>query len=84
MPERIVAKFKGKPGEYLGGVPSRDLIQADFEALTDEQKATVAASSIYELRGDAPKDAAAAEKRVERVESTPTVADVGPAPKEGK
>jgi hypothetical protein len=84
MAEKVVAKFKGADGEYLGGVPSRDLGEDDWAALTDEQKATVAASSLYELRGDAPKDAAAAERRVERAAPAPTSADTGPAPKEGK
>lgn len=73
----VVAKYKGDGSEYLMGVPARNLDEAEFDALSDEQKAEMAASPLYDLRRDAPKEAAAAERRVEKA-----AAEASPA--EGK
>lgn len=75
----IVAKFQGEDpeNEYHNGIPARDLSEEDFGALTDEEKATLAASPLYEMRGAAVKEAASAERRVERSASVE-------APAEGK
>lgn len=73
----IVAKFVGPKDEdgvalsYHYGIPAADLDEAAFDALSDEQKATLAASALYDLRRDAPKEAAAAERRVERAADAP-------------
>jgi hypothetical protein len=70
MPEAIAAKYTGKlkadgtPAQYHGGIPARDLTEDEFSALSDEHKATLAHSKIYELRRDAPKVADAADRRV--------------------
>ena len=74
----IVAKYTGDGSAFYNGIPARDLDEADFAGLTDEQKATLAASPLYDLRREAPKEAAAAERRVERA----AVAEATPA--EGK
>lgn len=67
----VVAKYKGDGSEFHNGIPAADLSEEDFAGLTDEQKATLAASPLYELRRDAPKEAAAAERRVERAAEAP-------------
>lgn len=70
----IVAKFvgpkdeNGMPLSYHNGIPASDLSEEDFAALTDEEKATLAASPLYDLRRDAPKEAESAARRVERAE----------------
>lgn len=40
-------KYTGD-GSYLPGIPARDLSDEDIEALTPEQRADVAAATIYE------------------------------------
>lgn len=83
--EKISAKYTSDSGEHYMGVPARDLTEDEFDALSDEQKTTLAASSFYALRHDAPKAAERAEKRIERadpaVEAPFMAAAPGPAPK---
>jgi hypothetical protein len=85
----IVAKFigprdaDGAPLGYHGGIQAVDHDEEMWAALTDEQKATLAASPLYELRREAPKEAAAAERRVERAEAT-EAPPVAPRAEEGK
>jgi hypothetical protein len=38
-------------GAYLPGIPARDLTDEDLAELTEEQRAAVAASAIYEDAG---------------------------------
>lgn len=83
----IVAKYLGSDpqDQYYNGIPARDLDEADFEGLSDEQKAMLAATPpegvkpLYRLMQGASKEAASAERRVERA----TAADEAPAA-EGK
>lgn len=89
MAEKIAAKFvgarteEGEPVEYLGGIPAVDLTEEAFAHLTDEQKAAVGSSPLYALRGDAPKQAEAAGRRVDRAESRDvTESPASPAPVE--
>lgn len=76
MADKIIAKYRGQPGEHFTGIPARDLGEADWAALTDEQKALLAADPpdgvkrLYELRHDAPAEAEQAAQRVERVTDT--------------
>lgn len=44
----IFARYVGD-GRFIFGVPARDLSRPDFDALTDDQKANVLASGLYEL-----------------------------------
>jgi hypothetical protein len=48
-------------GNYLNGVPARDLTDEDWDALTPEQKAEVKASGLYELEGLEEEEEEAAE-----------------------
>jgi len=70
----IVARFKGPRDadgmalEFHYGIPATDLDEAAFDALTDEQKAVLAASPLYDLRRDAPKEAERAAGRVAKAE----------------
>lgn len=45
---KIKAKYLGG-GEFHHGIPARDLTKADWERLTAEQRAIVAASPLYEV-----------------------------------
>lgn len=84
----IVAKYLGADpqNQFFNGIPARDLDEADFEGLSDEQKATLAATPpegvkpLYRLMQGASKEAASAERRVERV----TAAEAAPAAEEKK
>lgn len=49
----MTVKYKGG-GEYHG-IPAADMTDAEYEALSPEQKATVAGSPYYTVRYDAPK-----------------------------
>lgn len=70
--QRISAKYLGDGSRYFNGIPARDLTEDEFDVLTDDQKATLAADPpegvqrLYELRHDAPAEAAKATRRVER------------------
>lgn len=43
-------RFVGPPDTYIEGVPARDLTDEDLAALTDEQRAAVAASTLYDAQ----------------------------------
>ena len=47
MSERIVARYVGSGGFYYQ-IPRRDLTEADWERLTEEQRALVQGSPLYE------------------------------------
>ena len=40
-------RFVGPPDTYIEGVPARDLTEEDVAAMTEEQRAAVAASDLY-------------------------------------
>jgi hypothetical protein len=46
-----VIKFVGNPGDYHSGIPSRDLSLAEFDALSEDQQATVRVSRAYDYAG---------------------------------
>lgn len=56
-------RFVGEAGQYLEGVPARDLTQEDVDALTDEQRAAVEASPLYEAPGGGEAEPPAAGKK---------------------
>ena len=41
------------PVEHIGGIPARDLEEEEWQALTNEQRAAVRASSLYDVKTDA-------------------------------
>lgn len=54
-------KYTGA-GEFFTGIPARDLSTEDYDALDNEQRATVRGSALYDYDGykdkqDAPKAA---------------------------
>lgn len=56
-PDSIAFKYVGKNGEFMHGIPQRDLTVADFERLSPLLKAQVlgsAGGSLYKA-ADAPK-----------------------------
>lgn len=73
----IAARYKGTGGEHYHGIPAADMTEEEFAALSDEQKATVASSPLYSLRGEASADADQAAHRVARA----SAAETGPAEK---
>lgn len=81
--QRISAKYTGENGEHYMGIPARDLTEDEFDALSDENKATLAESKFYTLRHDAPEEAEKAARRVERAHDEPMIPDapVAEAPK---
>ena len=40
-----------EPVEFLAGIPARDLEDADWDALSEEQQEAVTASPLYRVRG---------------------------------
>lgn len=64
---KIVAKFTGDGTEYHNGIPAADLDEQTFKNLSDEQKATVVLSPLYEVQGQSKevREAKASAKRVE-------------------
>lgn len=46
----VTYKYVGN-GDYLFGVPARDLTKDEFDALNDEQKDAVKKSGVYEKGG---------------------------------
>lgn len=48
----IKAKFIGADGEYLNGIPARDLTAEDWAQLTNEQQEAVATSPLYEIQAE--------------------------------
>lgn len=70
------AKFKpGDGGQFHEGIPARDLSEEDWDALSDEHKATASASPLYELRGDARAEGDRAERRAARAADEPKGGD---------
>lgn len=68
--EKLSAKFVGPrdadgvPLEFVNGVPAKDHSESEFANLSDEQKAAMDASPLYDLRHDAPAEAEKAATRV--------------------
>jgi hypothetical protein len=46
------ARYLGKNGEHLGGIPARDLAEEDWAALDGDQRKLVRASTIYEVQSE--------------------------------
>lgn len=63
----VVAHYTGDGSEYLNGIPATDLEEEDFRVMTDEQKALVVASPLYEIEGrsKAAQEAKAAAKKTQ-------------------
>jgi hypothetical protein len=76
----------GTAAEFIHGLPSRDIHRSEFEGMPDEAKAALKASPLHRAYGDADKQAAKAERRVEReaAEAAPAPVSTAPAPAEGK
>lgn len=78
----IRAKFTGKrnedgtPREYLDGVPSRDIDEDEWKALSNEQRATVRGSSLYATRTDADMHGGGSSSAESEPETVDLVADV--------
>lgn len=49
----IRARFKGGEGEFLLGVPARNLDEDEYQALSAEQRADVRNSGLYDVKTDA-------------------------------
>lgn len=49
-----VVTYTGDGSAFHAGIPARDLEQEDVDALTDEQRAVLADSPLYELVGETP------------------------------
>lgn len=84
---KISAKYTGQNGEFYNHIPARDLTEDEFDALSDDQKATLGMSAFYDLRHDAPAEAEKASKRVEKADPEPTILEAQavaemPAPKD--
>lgn len=83
--QKISAKYNGENGEYFNGIPARDLTEDEFDRLSDEQKALLAADPpegvkrLYTLRHDAPAEAEKAATRVERAAAPSARAEAVPA-----
>lgn len=52
MAEKQRALYRGDGKLFLNGVPARHLSETDYQSLTDDQKAEVQASDLYEFRSD--------------------------------
>ena len=70
----------GVPLEFHEGIKQRDYTESEFKALPDEHQVTIAGSRIFELRHDAPEEAAEAAKRLESAEPEPPFGAVAPVP----
>jgi hypothetical protein len=66
--DKIMFKYTGDGSEFHNGIPARDILESDLDALTDEQKVTLAGSAVYSARNDADEVAAKAEKRIEKAD----------------
>ncbi|NJN53283.1 MAG: hypothetical protein HC804_00120 [Anaerolineae bacterium] len=53
------AKYVGNRGEFLNGIPARDLSETDIDLLSSEQWAQVSASPLYVIDEAVPKKGAA-------------------------
>ena len=55
-----IIKFSGDPVlNFHHGIPARDLSQADYDALDNDQRAIVRASAVYDYAAYKVKDAPA-------------------------
>ena len=59
-------RYRGDGSEHFHGIPAADMTEEEFDALTPEQKATVAGSKLYTLSGAAEKDAESASRAVSK------------------
>lgn len=71
--DRIFAKYIASDPmkSFLPGLPARDILESEFQALSDDDKAQIKANAdsphaIYDLRHDAPGESAMAERRLEQ------------------
>lgn len=62
-------KYTSKHGEYIAGIPARDLDDDDWAALTKEQRKDALASGLY-VKPDADEKPAAHKKTVEAKEES--------------
>lgn len=42
-------KFIGSEGQFIDGIPNRDLSEAEFNALSDQLKEAAIASGLYKI-----------------------------------
>lgn len=57
MSDRLVATYIGA-GEFFPGVPARDIDEADWAALSADEKALVRGSSVYRMASAHPESPA--------------------------
>lgn len=57
-------KFVGKDNEFLDGIPNRDLTEAEWDALSKEQKKIAVDSGLYQV----PTPAASLSKKLTKSE----------------
>lgn len=50
------ADERGEPLAFIPGVPARDLTQAEWETLTDEQRQTCLTTNLYDVAGEIPAE----------------------------
>jgi hypothetical protein len=65
----IRARWKGAEGEFVYGVPARNLSEDEYAALTPEQRAEVRASGVYDVKTEAEM---AGEPKAEAPKAEPT------------
>ncbi len=61
----IRAAYKGDGGEYLAGIPARNLDEDDYQALDAEQRKAVRESSLYGYKTDKEMNAASTAAQAE-------------------
>jgi hypothetical protein len=57
--KKVKFKYVGRGGEFLHGIPARDLTEEDWAGLTKEQREMVEVSLLYkkaEAKAEAKKD----------------------------
>lgn len=64
----IKARYLGKDGGFIVGVPARHLDDEEYDALTTEQKHEVRRTGLYDVKSEA--DAKPAEKPPAKAEAT--------------
>lgn len=47
------ARYMGKAGEFVHGVPARHLSDEEYDALSTEQRAAVRSSGLYDVKTEA-------------------------------
>jgi hypothetical protein len=48
----MAVKFKGQPGEFIGGIPARDLTAEEFARLSETLRARALASGLYQVESE--------------------------------